>query len=562
MIGTNLGPYRILEKLGRGGMATVYKAYQPSLDRYVAVKVLPAHLTDEPGYAERFKREARAVAKLEHPNILPVYDYGQEGDLTYIVMRYMEGGTLKALLGRPLDLSLAVDLIGQIAGALDHAHEHGVVHRDVKPSNVLLDQANRALLTDFGVARIVEATQQITATGVGVGTPAYMSPEQGQGKRVDRRSDVYSLGVVLYEMLTGRVPYEADTPLGVVWKHANEPLPLPRSINAAIPEAVERVVLKAMAKAPEDRYATAGELGQGLRNEAWQAAAEVPLPGALDEARRRDALAEVSRRALGMKRLRKLWWVPVALLLVALGWAITSRTRLLESVLGREPEPVPVSDRMPTAGMVPYDDFEDPKHEGSYNSQLWSTNSAEWKKISQEEGVLVLALEGTPDHGPRVEARNYSFFALDAPMFFQVEFMLEAGAHAASLETILATVFDDPGQRAQWESICGIASNPDALDASAGCWNVWHEPGLEDDIYHTSDSTVDFGTWHTFRTEVDPATMALIYYLDGRVIGSHVPQKASELREAKFHLNVGIYTASAEAVTGYVDNVLVGQLLP
>src|SRR3990172_3192350 len=245
-------------------MAVVYKAYQPSLDRYVALKVLPAHLTDEPGFAERFRREARAVAKLEHPHILAVHDYGQEGDLTYIAMRYVDGGTLKDLLGKALVLPLIVELIGQIGEALDYAHEHGVIHRDVKPSNILLDKGNWALLTDFGVARMVEATQQLTGTGVGVGTPAYMSPEQGQGKKVDRRSDVYSLGVVLYEMSTGRVPFEAETPLAVVWKHVNEPLPLPRSINPQVPEAAERGVLKGMAKSPQDRFPRTGDLAKAL----------------------------------------------------------------------------------------------------------------------------------------------------------------------------------------------------------------------------------------------------------------------------------------------------------
>jgi serine/threonine protein kinase len=310
-IGMTLGPYRLIDQIGRGGMATVYKAYQPALDRYVALKVLPAHLTDEPGFGRRFKREAHAVAKLEHPHILPVYDYGREEELSYIAMRYVEGGTLKQLLGQPLELPLIVKLIGQIADALDHAHEHGVIHRDVKPSNVLLDQEKWALLTDFGVARIVEATEQITATGVGVGTPAYMSPEQGQGKRVDRRSDIYSLGVVLYEMLTGRVPYEADTPIGVVWKHVNEPLPLPRSINPEIPEGVERVVLKAMAKEPEDRFRSAKEIAGAVTQALGEAHLSEFAP-ARANAR--------TGRALNLRR----WAIPIALvaalgLILALG---------------------------------------------------------------------------------------------------------------------------------------------------------------------------------------------------------------------------------------------------
>jgi tetratricopeptide (TPR) repeat protein/tRNA A-37 threonylcarbamoyl transferase component Bud32 len=273
LVGRTLGGYRIIEQIGRGGMAIVYKAYEPALDRYVAIKVLPQYFAHDKDFAARFEREAKAVAQLDHPNILPIYGAGYDADLNYIVMRYVEAGTLKAMLAEPLDLKTSAYILGQIGRALEYAHRRGMVHRDVKPANVLMADDNWVLLTDFGLARMVESSVQLTKSGVGVGTPAYMSPEQGQGKKVDARTDVYSMGVVLYEMVTGKVPYDADTPMAIVIKHISAPLPLPRQAVPGLPESVERVILKAMAKTADDRFQTALEMVEALD----KAVAGVPL---------------------------------------------------------------------------------------------------------------------------------------------------------------------------------------------------------------------------------------------------------------------------------------------
>lgn len=264
LAGQNLGPYENLEPIGEGGMASVYRAIQPSLHRSVAIKVLPPHFAQDPTFVDRFEREARTIAQLDHPNILPVYDFGREGDVFYLVMKYVRGQTLKDRMGRLWPPAETLPLLRQIAAALDHAHEAGVIHRDIKPGNVLIDQQGNAYLSDFGLVKTAHGSIQLTATGMVVGTPAYMSPEQAEGRPVDTRTDIYSLGVILYEMLTGRVPFQADTPMGVVIKHITEPLPPPRRFNPALPEGIEAVLSRALSKAPPDRFASAGEMVEAL----------------------------------------------------------------------------------------------------------------------------------------------------------------------------------------------------------------------------------------------------------------------------------------------------------
>ncbi len=265
LVGQTLGQYRIIEQIGEGGMATVFKAYQPGLNRDVALKVLPPHFAKQAGFTERFGREAQAIGNLHHPNILPVYDFGQEKGYSYIAMRYIsDARTLTDEMKSPLKTERIVELISQVAGALDQAHTAGIIHRDVKPSNILLD-GQWALLSDFGLAKMVEIPSELTGSGVGMGTPAYMSPEQGMGKKVDHRTDIYALGIILYEMLTGQVPHRAETPIATVLKRINEPLPLPRRLNPNIPEAVERVLLKALAPEPAHRFDSAGEMAAALK---------------------------------------------------------------------------------------------------------------------------------------------------------------------------------------------------------------------------------------------------------------------------------------------------------
>jgi serine/threonine protein kinase len=265
-----LGKYEIIERIGRGGMAEVYRGYHAALDRYVAIKLLHPFLADDPEFKDRFENEARNVAKLRHPNIVQVYDfeYDEEGDSYYMVMEMINGPTLK---DRLFDLEVnndsfsvgeAIRIVKSAAEALAYAHQRSMIHRDVKPANLMLDEDGRVVLTDFGIAKIVTGAQ-FTASGGMVGTPAYMAPEQGLGEAGDERSDIYSLGVILYQLITGRLPYDADTPLAIILKHVNSELPLP-SRFVDIPEDLEKIICRALEKEPEDRYQTAIEFAQDL----------------------------------------------------------------------------------------------------------------------------------------------------------------------------------------------------------------------------------------------------------------------------------------------------------
>jgi serine/threonine protein kinase len=281
LIGKTLGSFEILEAIGQGGMALVYKARQPAMNRIVALKVLSSPMMVNPAFLARFKQEAQMIASLEHTHILPVFDMGEQDGWVFIAMRYMSHGTLTTRIAQgPIPLKDVSRWIEQIGSALDYAHQRGVIHRDVKPSNVLLDAQGNAFLADFGIAKWSEGSISLTGSGV-IGTPQYMSPEQGQGLKIDGRSDEYSLAVMAYEMIIGKPPFDAETPLAIVLKHITEPLTPPISLNPRVPQAVSDVISKALSKDPNDRYPTTAAFAQALS--AVIAAAPVgtlPLPSA------------------------------------------------------------------------------------------------------------------------------------------------------------------------------------------------------------------------------------------------------------------------------------------
>ena len=287
-IGKSLsGRYHIEEMLGQGGMSAVYKATDPNLKRVVAVKLIHPHLSNEPDFVKRFEEEAAAVAQLRHPGIIQVYDFNNDDDNYYMVLEFVPGETIQDHLkrlnaqGRRLSVTKAVEYMAEICDAVDYAHQRGMIHRDIKPANLMINVMGQAILMDFGIAKIVGG-QRHTATGAVVGTAMYMAPEQIKGENPDRRADIYSLGVTLFEMLSGHPPFEADSAMTLMMMHVNDPVPDLRDLNPEVPDDLFEVINKALAKDPNDRYQTAAQMSAALRNVLGRiksgASAETPAP--------------------------------------------------------------------------------------------------------------------------------------------------------------------------------------------------------------------------------------------------------------------------------------------
>src|SRR5512147_2974489 len=334
-----VGRYKIKSELGRGGMATVYRAFDPISNREVAIKVLPRELLTNLVTRARFKRELKLVTSLEHPAIVPVYDVGGDEDQQpFFVMRYMSGGSLSDMIKKgKFSLRDAALIIERLAGALDHAHSRGVIHRDIKPDNVLFDASNNPYLSDFGVAKVTESLVSTTGQDV-IGTPAYLSPEQALGESVDHRSDVYGLGAMLYEMLTGERPFGKDTVIGLALQHVNDPVPNILKLRPDLPGEVDVIIKTAMAKNREKRYATALDMSRELNKVAFGGERTMPQPTTL-----------VDRQAAPGSLFKRVGWLMAGLiLLIALAGGAYGLRGQLPFLAGPMPTASPTATSAPT----------------------------------------------------------------------------------------------------------------------------------------------------------------------------------------------------------------------
>jgi hypothetical protein len=574
--GRQFGPYQIVAPLGEGGMAAVYQAYQPGMERYVALKILPRHFGQDPQFVARFEQEAKILAKLQHPHILPVFDYGRADGYAYIVMPFLHSGALTGLMrGAPLPLAQIRRTISQVGDALDYAHSRGLIHRDVKPSNVLLDERGNCLLTDFGIAKIVESSAHLTATGGFIGTPAYMSPEQGLGQPVDGRSDIYSLGIILYEMALGRAPYKAETPLAVVFKHVNDPLPLPRQGNPVLPEALEQVILKALAKQPQDRYATAADMVRALRAAIPEpadetttvvAAAPATTPGAAVKPMAQNRLpseAATVAAARAGQSARSKWLLPVAAVAVVVTATVIGLAATLRGQPAAPPEVTtvaPVQAATPTTretlppasptALAFYDDFSDSTYDGKFNPTKWIPLLNESCQMRQQAGVLVVKNRpSNSDAGCNLGSWPEEVIGRDLGVF-EARLQISSDHNGEYLNQGL-TFGTEESPGGSWYAFCGLNADGETLEAlfEAVDW----ASGTTYEIEQTAPATYD--RWYTFRLETNPETMTFECYVDDTSLGLVTPAEAAGVSKTNFQRSLNAWRDAQALGTTFVDEV-------
>ena len=574
MIGQSIGRYHVLEKLGEGGMATVYRAFDTRLDRDVALKVIQPIRQQSPEFLKRFEREAKALAQLAHPNIVSIHDYGEQDGMPYLVMEYTPGGTLKQSLGELMPWPQACRLLAPIARALHYAHQQKIVHRDIKPSNILITASGDPKLSDFGIAKILEAekTWDLTGTGVGIGTPEYMAPEQGMGKAVDHRADIYALGIVLFELVTGRTPFKADTPLAVLLKQVNDPLPRPREFAKDLPKAVEQVIFKALAKSPDDRFQDMDSFAESLERLAAEGAKVGGAPY-LPNARRRRLIV-----VLGLVAGASVFLAAGLFLRGVLPGRSAQQQRSLPGNTD-QPSRLPETPTMALAatpmqivesntGQVStqsiatsisvedpsvYDDFGDSEFDGAFNTGNWDLERSDNILVEQQGGSLVIRAAKVTNRVTNswLTMKLPENIKLTGSTAFLEARMMISGDHQGNYMNVTIKMNAYPGGDVWW-SQCGLA----ALGTGA--------PQVLCDVTNfTRDRQPEFqpivpiqyDKWYVVRMEIVPDDFEVSFYLDGRLIGRGVPSDSERLRLVGFSRTVDSWVDANTSMTAYVDYV-------
>jgi serine/threonine-protein kinase len=378
--GRAVGGYEIERLIGEGGMGSVYRAYQRTLGRYVAIKIIAARSADEPGFQERFATEGQAIARLRHPNIVTAFDFARDGGVVYLVSEFIDGGTLADQIGRPLPIDYVIRMLGPLASALDYAHARGVLHRDVKPSNVLIQRDGTPVLTDFGLARIIGPSAGVTLTNAPLGTLEYMSPEAASGKEIGPAADQYGLAVIAYEMLSGKTPFKADTPIAVLLAQISKPPPSLSERGVRLAPGIEEALLVALRKEPEDRYPSVSEFMRALQAPPPPVAAvPAPVPS-------QTALAPVPIPAVTPPRRRR--WPLAALALLAITAVVL--------MLGPQEAPTAPAGELATLTSVSPPLALDRGAQGECLAAYYNGGANAWVKGTSSEVKLVLDTDAVP----------------------------------------------------------------------------------------------------------------------------------------------------------------------
>ena len=591
LIGQSLGRYHILEQLGEGGMAVVYKAYDTRLEADVAVKVIRVEnltLGTMERALKRFEREAKALAKLNHQNIVNVTDYGEYESKPYLVMPYFPGGTLKQKLGKAIPWQEAVEMLLPIAEALDYAHSQKMVHRDVKPANILLTERGQPMLTDFGIAKVldIEETMELTGTSAAVGTPEYMAPEQATAKTADHRADIYALGIVLYEMITGRKPYSADTPMAVLIMHARDPLPRPSNFVSGIPNAVEKVLIKALAKSPDDRYHSMAEMVSALEGlfggkRKEPAKMRVPRKKKKKEKQKKSiSKPRTSLKTIIIKAAPFFRMAGIILIVIALLWAgswvvpkiintvLTANisnaqntaTDMSPTIISstKTPRPSPTKTKIPSATprsatFSNYDNFSSESPSKSFDTTLWLDQGGD-ATIKWQDGYLVFS--GT-NGGHELQSRVPSKWDISEIGKLQADLRIDSvnGTNYAFTKIGVSTNLSDG--KGTWWAQCRVGSY-DGINAQIICDSYRWDDG-PDRKYQSTSFPIDFGVFYSVAIELASDGSYVRYYVDGKEIGSYQPAENDLLIDADFTWSVGIYIENDTTATGAVDNVAVGN---